>query len=197
MRTKDPANEQLQRERLLRSAWKLFREKGYVNTTMEDILREANCSKGRFYYYFHSKAELLDYLHTIFDEKYVESYRELSTSLSAAEKLIGVGTYMFRFMDEEIGCELLSQLFIAQLNRTAGVMFWADDLAYPRLVTELAEDGIRKGELRSDFSAQEIADAILGVARSILFSWCLRNGDFRLSEAGPASLSVFLHSFLP
>ncbi|MCD7906639.1 MAG: TetR/AcrR family transcriptional regulator [Clostridium sp.] len=39
---------------------------------MEDILQAARCSKGRFYYYFHAKAELLDSLYEIFDQKYIE-----------------------------------------------------------------------------------------------------------------------------
>ena len=43
MRTKDEFNEQKQRQQLLNSAWKLFYQKGYQNTTMEDILKEARC----------------------------------------------------------------------------------------------------------------------------------------------------------
>ena len=68
MRTKDEFNEQRQRQQLLNAAWKLFYKKGYQNTTMEDILKEAHCSKGRFYYYFHAKAELLDSMYELFDE---------------------------------------------------------------------------------------------------------------------------------
>ena len=70
MRTKDEFNEQRQRQQLLNAAWKLFYQKGYQNTTMEDILKEAHCSKGRLYYYFHAKAELLDSMYELFDEKY-------------------------------------------------------------------------------------------------------------------------------
>ena len=74
MRTKDEENEQRQRQQILNTAWQLFYQKGYQNTTMEDILRGARCSKGRFYYYFHAKAELLDSLYEIFDQKYIELY---------------------------------------------------------------------------------------------------------------------------
>ena len=42
MRTKDEFNEQRQRQQLLNAAWKLFYKKGYQNTTMEDILKEAH-----------------------------------------------------------------------------------------------------------------------------------------------------------
>ena len=85
MRTKDEFNEQKQRQQLLNAAWKLFYQNGYQNTTMEDILKEAHCSKGRFYYYFHAKAELLDSMYELFDEKYEEFYRSIDKTLGSFE----------------------------------------------------------------------------------------------------------------
>ena len=38
--------------RLAESAWKLFYEKGYDNTTIEDIVDDSGTSKGSFYHYF-------------------------------------------------------------------------------------------------------------------------------------------------
>lgn len=195
MRTKNIANEQKQRERLLRAAWALFREKGYVNTTMEDILRAADCSKGRFYYYYRSKSELLEHLHRLFDEKYMEADESLPPSLSAIDRLVEIDRFMYRFAEQEIGCELLSQLYIAQLSHAAGVDFRNDDDAYPRIVRKITQDGQLRGELRGDLSSRDMADAILGVERSILFNWCLSHGTFSLSEAGPSSLKVYLLIF--
>ena len=40
MRTKNQQNEQRQRELILNAAWGLFRERGYKNVTLEDILEE-------------------------------------------------------------------------------------------------------------------------------------------------------------
>ena len=90
MRTKDEFNEQRQRQQLLNAAWKLFYKKGYQNTTMEDILKEAHCSKGRFYYYFHAKAELLDSMYELFDEKYEEFYQSIDKTLGSFEQLLAL-----------------------------------------------------------------------------------------------------------
>lgn len=43
---------------LIEIAAKLFLRKGYSNTGISDILREADMSKGSFYFYFSSKEEL-------------------------------------------------------------------------------------------------------------------------------------------
>ena len=47
------------RERILDSALKLFREKGFDETTMRDIAAEASVATGAAYYYFRSKEELV------------------------------------------------------------------------------------------------------------------------------------------
>ena len=47
------------RERILDSALKLFREKGFDETTMRDIAAEAGVATGAAYYYFRSKEELV------------------------------------------------------------------------------------------------------------------------------------------
>lgn len=49
------------------------------------ILKEAHCSKGRFYYYFHAKAELLDSMYELFDEKYEEFYQSIDKTLGSFE----------------------------------------------------------------------------------------------------------------
>ena len=47
------------RARILRSARKLFAERGYDATTMQDIVRDAKTSIGNAYFYFANKADLL------------------------------------------------------------------------------------------------------------------------------------------
>lgn len=46
------------KEEIFNVAKKIFTEKGYNNTTMEDIIAETNLSKGGVYYYFKNKEDL-------------------------------------------------------------------------------------------------------------------------------------------
>ena len=52
----------IRKTELLDLAQKLFYEKGYEKTTIEDILKASNISKGAFYHYFSSKEDLLNSL---------------------------------------------------------------------------------------------------------------------------------------
>ncbi len=47
------------KEIILNAALKLFKEKGYVRTTMRDIAKQAGVSVGNAYYYFQSKEEMI------------------------------------------------------------------------------------------------------------------------------------------
>ncbi|GAB6066160.1 TetR/AcrR family transcriptional regulator [Aquifex pyrophilus] len=55
------------KERILLSAKRLFSEKGYYGTSVEEIVRDAGLSKGAFYFYFKSKEdvfkELIEKIH--------------------------------------------------------------------------------------------------------------------------------------
>ncbi len=46
------------REALLDAAGRLFREKGVSRTTLDDIAREAGCTRGALYWHFRNKVEL-------------------------------------------------------------------------------------------------------------------------------------------
>jgi AcrR family transcriptional regulator len=62
----------LTKSKILNAAIKLFSEKGYNETTMQDIMLLSGLSKGAIYHYFKSKQEILDY--------YINSQKKLVTN---------------------------------------------------------------------------------------------------------------------
>ena len=47
------------RERLIAGAFRLFKDKGFAETAIDDIVKESDVAKGTFYLYFKNKTELL------------------------------------------------------------------------------------------------------------------------------------------
>ena len=195
MRTKDEENEQRQRQQILNTAWQLFYQKGYQNTTMEDILRGARCSKGRFYYYFHSKAELLDSLYEIFDQKYIELYGLICREAHARDQLLEINRYMFQFLSNEIGAELLTSLYISQLSGTTGISFWGEERAVRRILSSIVSQGQKLGQLTAKLDCSQIVTDIIEEERSLLISWCLAKGEYDLTEASMPKLERFYRSY--
>lgn len=63
-----PRNADLRRATLVETAGRLFVEKGFDATTMDDIAAGAGVAKGTLYHYFASKAELLEILRDNFND---------------------------------------------------------------------------------------------------------------------------------
>ena len=57
------------KQRLLDTAFSLFTDKGIKNTSIQEIVDNANVAKGTFYLYFKDKYELQDILITAKSEK--------------------------------------------------------------------------------------------------------------------------------
>ena len=55
-------NKRQKRERLLNKAYELFTTKGFTNTSISDIVENADVAKGTFYLYFNDKYDLKDKL---------------------------------------------------------------------------------------------------------------------------------------
>src|SRR6266536_1439809 len=59
-RTLDPVAHALRRDAFVDAAQRLIQVKGYEQTSLQDVLDEADTSRGAFYHYFRSKEALLE-----------------------------------------------------------------------------------------------------------------------------------------
>lgn len=85
-------NYQERQKEFLLTAQKLFYEKGYEQTSVNDILTAMNSAKGTFYHYFKSKEELLNCLVEMKSKEVVNQFRSLveKSATTALEKLNSV-----------------------------------------------------------------------------------------------------------
>ena len=96
------ASKQNVKRRIVDAAWELFYEKGYDDTTVDDIIRLSDTSKGSFYYYFSGKDALLDTLSTILDEYYANLEEELDENMNSFDKLMFLNYKSHLFMETKI-----------------------------------------------------------------------------------------------
>ena len=67
--------------KIARVAWKVFHEKGYEETTIDEIILQSGTSKGSFYHYYSGKDELLGALADVFDSWYEEFIQEMDQEI--------------------------------------------------------------------------------------------------------------------
>lgn len=120
--------EALRREQILSVALGLFYRRGFKNTTVSDIAKEANISKGLIYRYFDSKADILfaykKYLDDCFEE--LRSYPPKEAIREAAVRFLiepdenghfhPLRVYLVVFIKGELDDERFDDLNLASIG---------------------------------------------------------------------------------
>ncbi|MBO5349666.1 MAG: TetR/AcrR family transcriptional regulator [Clostridia bacterium] len=90
------------KQELLKIAYNMFLIKGYDNTSIDDIINEAQIAKGTYYYYFESKESTLEeVINMMINEEVELAKRILNSPISIPEKLVGVITSLRPKIDEQ------------------------------------------------------------------------------------------------
>jgi AcrR family transcriptional regulator len=161
------------RERLFRSALELFAQKGFAETTVEDITEAADVGKGTFFNYFPSK----DHILLAFGEM------QLSKLESAIEMARGSGEPMPEFL-RSLGVRMTQEptrnpaiiraLLQAYLSTTPVRAAMMDlQRRVHALHTQMIQLGQDRGEIRNDLPAAEIAQVFRQTIFGTLLIWSL------------------------
>ena len=181
--------------RIITAAWKLFYEQGYEDTTVEDIVFESETSKGSFYHYFDGKDALLGTLAYVFDEKYEELKETMSPDLGAMEKLIYLNHELFAMIDGGVSMDLLARLLSTQLLARGEKHLLDRNRTYFKLLRQIITEGQRRGELRKDFTVNEIVKAYALWERALMYDWCLSGGEYSLVAYTDKMTPMFLDNW--
>ena len=181
--------------RIISAAWKLFYEQGYEDTTVEDIVFESETSKGSFYHYFDGKDALLGTLANVFDEKYEELKETMSPDLGAMEKLVYLNHELFAMIDGGISMDLLARLLSTQLLARGEKHLLDRNRTYFKLLRQIITEGQKTGQLRGDFTVNEIVKAYALWERALMYDWCLAGGEYSLVAYTDSVTPMFLESY--
>lgn len=142
---------------------RLFREKGYHNTGVDDILKTCNIPSGSFYNFFKNKEGFAIQALELYNERYL---KYLDTVLTHP-KLNPIQRLKRMFMDNikehvshdcSLGC-LLNGLTseVAALNLAIGEIAGQHYQNNAQKIAQTIKDGQEAGEIRTDFSPMELA----------------------------------------
>lgn len=182
------------RGKIITAAWDLFYEQGYEDTTIEEIIEKSGTSKGSFYHYFEGKDALLGSLSYIFDEEYEKLQSEIDENMHSFDKLLYLNAKLFEMIEERIDLELLTRLYSTQLITKGEKHLLDNKRLYYKLLRKIVTDGQKKGELTQEMSVNEIVKLYAMCERSLLYDWCLCNGDYSLKSYAKTTMPLFLNN---
>ncbi|MGI6009926.1 MAG: TetR/AcrR family transcriptional regulator [Ruminococcus sp.] len=146
-------------ERILEASQRLFLEKGYDNTTIQDIVDElGGLTKGAVYHHFKSKEEILDAVsdRMFFSNNPFEAVRK-RTDLSGLEKLREAIRINQR--DRERTSLTIQAIPITQNPKLLVEMISSNRKVLTPYFLELLEEGNRDGSIHTEY-ARELAELL-------------------------------------
>lgn len=177
-RKTSPAKEQ----EIIAEAARLFKEKGYRATTLEDIAAAVGMLKGSLYYYIRSKEELLylvvqQPIHQAYNrlEEIVNSDAPVKTKIAQAfanhmmlfhQHYPHIAVYLHDFHN------LKQKLQQSEIEAPKH---------YQRLWTKLLKQGVESGELRQDLDVRVVGYAMLGMC-NWAYRWYNPSGNMSAED---------------
>jgi len=161
------------REKIFRAALRLFAEHGFHAVTVEDITEAADVGKGTFFNYFPSKEHVLM---TLGDIQVGKIEQGLAAARSGALPLRRLLEEFPRIMAEEPGrSPLVMRGLLGALLTSAPVraMFLEKVAAGRKMLAELLALGQRRGEVRRDVPAAELARVVQQSFFGAMLMWSL------------------------
>ncbi len=146
-------------ERILDTAQKLFLEKGYEHTTIQDIVNElGGLTKGAVYHHFKSKEEIMDAVgdRMFFSNNPFETVRSRS-DLNGLEKLREA--IRLNQSDQDRTCMTIQSIPITKNPRLLVEMINSNRRILTPYFLELIQEGNRDGSIHTDY-AKEIAELL-------------------------------------
>ncbi|KEZ54068.1 TetR/AcrR family transcriptional regulator [Metabacillus indicus] len=181
------------KEKIIQESIQLFGEKGFKETSIQDIVDALSVTKGTFYYYYKSKTELLMAIHLKYIDELLRKQEEIihDGSKPYKQKLHEI-VYMLIHDIEKEG--LSAKVFFREMRNLT-----EEDMAevikkrdqFRLNIQQLLEAGIGAGEFRSDLPMDIVTFGILGMTNWSYF-WFDPNGRVSDAEVSDIFLKMVL-----
>lgn len=135
------------REKIFKAAQRLFVEKGYHNTSIPEIVKEAGVSTGAVYHYFSSKEDLAKAIHQQAVQEFLTRFNhEVRSKTKTKDKIKGYVTMMFEWTEKDpIMVEYLLYARPKEVLDKCMTICSEEGLS---AVKEIIVEGINSGELK-------------------------------------------------
>ena len=169
------------KRKIFETSMKLFAEKGYDATSIEEITATVGVAKGTLYYHFSSKEEIFNFL--------------VEEGMKLLQNSIDIKTENLSNYIDKIKAIILIQIKIVvkyeDLIKILLSQFWGNEpknikcqeqiFDYINKIKRVVEEGIEKGEIKKG-NPEAIASEIYGLICSTLIYKMRNNGEINVLE---------------
>ncbi len=181
------------RNEIIAVASKLFVEKGFEKTTMDDIANALGVQKGSLYHHINSKSELFyDIIILGFEDSAKDIEQICSSNLRATDKFrLAISVHFKNIFKNSLEYQVLlnerrHMLDSGQETRVRRLM-----KTYENSLLGVVMQGMDEGIFRDDLNPRIIVAGIIGVGNSI-YKWFSYEGHINYDEVAMMYIEFFM-----
>ncbi|MBN2224684.1 MAG: TetR/AcrR family transcriptional regulator [Deltaproteobacteria bacterium] len=188
---RDPADK---RERIIAAAERIFAQKGYFETTVAEIARDAQVAEGTIYEYFANKKDLLyavpenylaDYANFVLDH-----LQGIKGALNKLRKIIWCHLSYFRNHKDFTKIMTLEIRIDPDYYRSKT---YENLKLYSDLIIQIITEGIKDGEIGPHVNPHIIRDMILGTIEHVSIPWLVFDREIPIDNlVEDVSIAIFI-----
>lgn len=170
--------------RILRAAVRLFAEKGFDATTVQEIVDAAEVTKGALYHYFDAKDDLLfEIYHSLIGVQMTDLDRIVAQGLSAPETVRAILVNLVESTAARVDETAVFVREMHKLNADRMAAFRADRRRYHETFRDVIAKAQASGEFRTIVPAETAVLIALGVVNQ-LPTWYRPDGPKSPTQLG-------------
>ena len=180
-------------QQIIEAAVRIFARKGYYNSRVSDIAREAGLAAGTIYLYFKTKDDILV---TLFREKMAHFVASLRKAIAVEPDAVAKIRRLVRLHFEMLeGDPELAE--VVQVELRQGQKFFRGASAheissYFALIGSVLEEGVAQGQVRPELPIKVATKALFGAMDQMTTSWVLGKRAYRLADTAETVADIFL-----
>ena len=180
-------------ERLIAAATRLFAEKGYESTSVQEVVAAAGVTKGAMYHYFGSKDDLLyEIYHRILllQTERLEHFAQAESPIE--ERLRGAVVDVVVTTAQNLDDLTIFFRSMHMLEREKQRAVRVERRRYHEIFRGMVEEGQRASVFRADVAADLVVDYFFGAVHH-LPTWFRSSGPMEAQEIGETYGDLLLH----
>ncbi|OJV90633.1 MAG: hypothetical protein BGO39_19695 [Chloroflexi bacterium 54-19] len=167
---------------------------GFHKARMDDIAQEASVSKGVLYFYFKSKDAIIEALLKQIFSRSLHIQELLQTEGSVRDHLLDLtDTFGHEVQMMKLLLPVAFEFYsLAGRNKTVNEFVGNYYRELINSLGKLIEQGITRGELRSDLDTTQTARTIISIFEGMTLLWILEKGKFDWLDNAKNSITQFI-----
>ena len=180
-------------QQIIEAAVRVFARKGYFNSRVSDIAREAGIAAGTIYLYFKTKEDILT---TLFRDKMAEFVAKLWKAMAdqpdPVSKVRRLVYLHFDLLERNPDLAEVVQIELRQGQKFFRGASGQEIASYFALIGTVLEEGVAAGRFRADLPVKVATKMLFGAMDQMATSWVLGKREYRLVETADAVADLFL-----